>query len=60
MTRDRASVVAAAVLHIVARYVPEIFADSIVPLHTELATYLRDELADVARHTFNEIRLSDE
>jgi hypothetical protein len=60
MTRDRASVVAAAVLRIVARYVPEIFADSIVPLHTELAAYLRDEFADVARHTFNEIRLSDE
>ena len=49
MTRDRASVVATAALHIVARYVPEIFADSIVPLHTELAAYLRDEFADVAR-----------
>ena len=60
MTQDRASVVAAAALDIVARYVPEIFADSIVPLHTELAAYLRDEFADVARHTFNEIRLSDE
>ena len=28
---------AAAALHIVAPYVPEIFADSIVPLHAELA-----------------------
>ena len=37
MTQDRASVVATAALHIVARYVPEIFADSIVPLHAELA-----------------------
>jgi hypothetical protein len=60
MTRDRASVVATAALHLVARYVPEIFADSIVPLHTELAAYLRDEFADVARQTLNEIRLSDE
>jgi hypothetical protein len=60
MTRDRASVVATAALHIVAGYVPEIFADSIVPLHAELAAYLRDEFADVARHTFNEIRLSDQ
>jgi len=40
MTQDRASIVATAALHIVARYVPEIFADSIVPLHTELAACL--------------------
>ena len=33
MTQDRASVIATAALHIVARYVPEIFTDSIVPLH---------------------------
>ena len=55
MTRDRASVVATAALHIVARYVPEIFANN-----TELAACLRDEFADVARQTLNEIRLSDE
>ena len=60
MTRDRASVVATAALHIVARYVPEIFADSILPLHTELAACLREEFADVERQTLNEIRLSDE
>jgi len=60
MTRDRASAVATAALHIVARHVPEIFADSIVPLHSELAICLRDEFADVARQTLNEIRLSDE
>lgn len=60
MTRDRASVIATVALHIVARYVPEIFADSIVPLHTELAACLRDEFADIARQTLNEIRLSDE
>jgi hypothetical protein len=29
-------------------------------LHTELAAYLRDEFADVARQTLNEIRLTDE
>jgi hypothetical protein len=60
MTRDHANVVATAALHIVVRYVPEIFADSIGPPHTELAAYLRDEFADVARQTLNEIRLSDE
>ena len=60
MTPDRASVVATVALHIVARYVPEIFADRIVPLHAELAACLRDEFADVARQTLNEIRLSDE
>ena len=59
MTRDRASVVATAVLHIVARYVPEIFADSIVPLHTELAACLRDEFADVAQQMVNETRRED-
>jgi len=60
MTRDRASVVATAALHIVARHVPEIFADSVVPLHTELTAYLRGEFADVSQQTLNEIRLSDE
>lgn len=60
MTRDRASVIATVALHIVARYVPEIFTDCIVPLHAELAACLRDEFAAVARQTLNEIRLSDE
>ena len=60
MTQDRASVIATAALHIVARYVPEIFTDSIVSLHAELAACLRDEFADIARQTLNEIRLSDE
>ena len=59
MTRDRASVVATAALHIVARYVPEIFADSIVPLHAELAACLRDEFADIARQVRDEIALAD-
>ena len=60
MTRDRASVAATTALHIVARYVPEIFADSIVPMHTELAAYLRDEFHDVTLTTMSEIRREDE
>ena len=59
MTQDRASVVATAALHIVARYVPEIFTDSIVPLHAELAACLRDEFADIARQVRDEIALAD-
>ena len=59
MTQDRASVIATAALHIVARYVPEIFADSIVPLHAELAACLRDEFADIARQVRDEIALAD-
>ena len=59
MTRDRASAVATAALHIVARYVPEIFTDSIVPLHAELAACLRDEFADIARQVRDEIALAD-
>ena len=59
MTRDRASVVATAALHIVARYVPEIFTDGIVPLHAELAACLRDEFADIARQVRDEIALAD-
>jgi hypothetical protein len=60
MTRDRASVVATAALHIVVRYVPEIFADSSAPLHAELSAYLRDEFCDVALATMREIRREDE
>ena len=59
MTRDRASVIATVALHIVARYVPEIFTDSIVPLHAELAACLRDEFADIARQVRDEIALAD-
>ena len=57
MTRDRASVIATVALHIVARYVPEIFTDSIV--HAELAACLRDEFADIARQVRDEIALAD-
>jgi hypothetical protein len=49
--RDRAAIVARAVL--------QIAASASAPL-SAVAAYLRDEFTDVARHTFNEIRRTDE
>jgi hypothetical protein len=51
--RDRASLVAAAIMHIIAT-APE------CERREAIASYLRDELSDVARTAFNEIRPEDE
>ena len=59
MTHDRASIFARTLLQTIARYIVDEPNDA-VPLHARIAEQLRDEFADVARHTVNEIRLSDE
>ena len=51
---DRASIVAAAILHVVRT------RGTGAEARIEIITILRDEINDVTRTTINEIRLSDE